>query len=183
MSMRFITVESPPRVPFGNRVARPEPEPPDSPPEREASQDNRPMDVQIVAFLWSVARLPFRAIARGDRFYEEYARPFLAAMLMGRATRSEAKRRRAICEDCPQRVEVARPWFADFQIGVGMMLWGAPLLWPWWWIGAALFGVGFGLAASSWLRGDGRKASFCKQCNCGTHGMARLDFKVTRAGS
>lgn len=153
------------------------------PPPSSGTRSLRAGDVQAAKFIGSVVRLPFKALANTDRLYEDYVRPFVKAMLFGRAARAEAARRLAICGGCPMRTVAERDWFAAFQVGIGIMVWGVIL--SWWWFGPFLFLAGILWAArgASTRWGDDTKASFCKQCNCGTHGMARLESKVKRRGA
>lgn len=131
-------------------------------------------------FLWSVARLPFNAVWRGDWTYVEYVKPFLASIFSRATTRQVQQARLATCFDCPFHEVKTRSRLADVQVAAGITLWGVAL---WWLIGPWLMIAG--LAWAAWFA-TGRShgpAAFCGQCKCGTNGMALLQFKVGRRGS
>lgn len=175
--MIHITVEPPP--PMHDLQELPAPRETEAPTHARPSS-GRPLDEQAAMFLWSVARLPFKVLAHGDRFYVEYAKPFAVSMLSRGTLGQVAAMRMAACRECPHYEIKSRSKWASFQIGVGAMLWGMA---TWWLIGPWLWAGGVAWSGFALIRGDGPPAEFCGQCRCGTHGMARLQFKVKRRGS
>lgn len=175
--MIYVQVEPPP--PMHDLQATPAPREPGTPTQARRSSGRR-LDEQAAMFLGSVARLPFNVLWRADRFYVEYVRPFAASILSRGTLGQVAAMRMATCRDCPHYEIKARSKWSGVQVGVGAMLWGMA---TWWLIGPWLLAAGVAWSGFALIRGDGPPAEFCGQCRCGTHGLARLQFKVGRRGS